>query len=130
MTRDEKRREWVGVMERWRGSGLSRARFCREQGLRGWQFQYWQRRLAEGEPTEGGLRADAGGGGAAPGVGEGLRCGRVGAAAAGAGRGAGVLSVGSQPILLYQGAVDMRKSFDGLSRKGSDPCIIGSFPCA
>jgi transposase len=26
-----------------------------------------------------------------------------------------VLSVGSQPIYLYRGAVDMRKSFDGLS---------------
>jgi hypothetical protein len=26
-----------------------------------------------------------------------------------------MLSIGSQPIYLYQGAVDMRKSFNGLS---------------
>jgi transposase len=34
-----------------------------------------------------------------------------------------MLTVGSRPILLYQGAVDMRKSFDGLSA-----LVDGAFP--
>jgi hypothetical protein len=48
MTRDEKRAAWAGVVERWRQSGLSKAGFCRQEGLRTWQFDYWCRRLAAG----------------------------------------------------------------------------------
>ena len=42
-----KRARWRGVRNEWAGSGLSKAAFCREQGVPVWQFYYWQRRLQE-----------------------------------------------------------------------------------
>lgn len=55
MTRDEKRREWAGVMELWRESGLGKAAFCRECGVKPWQFNYWCRRLEEVQEVAGGF---------------------------------------------------------------------------
>ena len=47
--RRAKREHWKGVLERWRESGLSKAAFCRENGIRPWQLHYWFRRLNEAD---------------------------------------------------------------------------------
>jgi len=49
-TRAAKREHWKGVLDRWRESGLSKAAFCRENGVRPWQLQYWFQRLNEAGP--------------------------------------------------------------------------------
>ena len=54
-TRATKRDHWKSVLDRWRESGLSKAAFCRENGIRPWQFHYWCRRLAEPEPLNDGF---------------------------------------------------------------------------
>jgi hypothetical protein len=51
----QKQEEWVrwrGLLAEQRGSGQSIAVFCRERGLRAWQFYEWKKRLrpAEAEP--------------------------------------------------------------------------------
>lgn len=44
---EERRGHWRGVIDTWRGSGLSKAAFCREHGIGIWQFYYWAQRLGE-----------------------------------------------------------------------------------
>lgn len=44
---EQRRAHWREVIGRWRGSDLSGAAFCREEGLREWQFRYWVKRIAE-----------------------------------------------------------------------------------
>ena len=69
MTREEKSAHWRGVLEGWRGSGQSQARFCRENKLSLWQLRYWSGRerrrageaaFAEFAPVS--VSADAGSG--------------------------------------------------------------------
>ena len=43
----ERQGHWRAVVARWRSSGVSKAAFCRENGLRLWQFYYWAPRMAE-----------------------------------------------------------------------------------
>ena len=52
----EKREHWRAICERQAESGISIARFCREEGIPAWKFHYWKRRFAEsassvGEPV-------------------------------------------------------------------------------
>jgi len=42
-----RRKHWQEQLEQWRGSGLSRVAFCRENELSIWQFRYWAKRIAE-----------------------------------------------------------------------------------
>lgn len=44
---EEKRDYWRAICDRQATSGLSIARFCREEGVPAWKFHYWKRRLAE-----------------------------------------------------------------------------------
>lgn len=67
----EKREHWRAMCERQAESGISIARFCREEGIAAWKFRYWRRRLAEPEPGCGGpvfreLRIDGSGGADTP----------------------------------------------------------------
>ncbi len=36
---------WQTVLEKWKNSGLSQARFCRDNGLNTNTFQYWKKKL-------------------------------------------------------------------------------------
>jgi hypothetical protein len=45
----EVRTKWRGLVSEQTQSGQSAAKFCRERGLRVWQFYDWKKRLAEGE---------------------------------------------------------------------------------
>ena len=45
MTRAEKRGYWEEQVAGKRASGMSVAGYCRQQGLKEWQFYAWQRRL-------------------------------------------------------------------------------------
>lgn len=45
----EKTSHWHEALERWRGSGLSQARFCRENQVAPWQFRYWLKRERRGQ---------------------------------------------------------------------------------
>lgn len=44
-TREARQARWMAHMEAQAGSGQSVAAYCRAQGLHGWQFHYWRRRL-------------------------------------------------------------------------------------
>ena len=37
--------EWREILRRWRGSGLSRAAFCRQEGVARTSLDTWQRKL-------------------------------------------------------------------------------------
>jgi len=41
--------KWRGLVSEQAQSGQSAAKFCRERGLRVWQFYEWKKRLVEGE---------------------------------------------------------------------------------
>lgn len=67
----EKREHWNQLAEEWKATGLSRAAFARQRGLRPNHFAWWLRRLKEEEAkafvevtaAEGGaVEANAGGG--------------------------------------------------------------------
>lgn len=50
MTNEEiegKRHRWREIVARWRAGGDTKAAFCRENGLKEWQFHYWFARLRE-----------------------------------------------------------------------------------
>ncbi len=42
--------EWTGHVTTWRGSGLSGAAYCRENGLKVSSLRYWSSRLGRGTP--------------------------------------------------------------------------------
>jgi hypothetical protein len=44
--------KWRGLVSEQTGSGQSAAKFCRERGLRVWQFYDWKKRLVEGEAAK------------------------------------------------------------------------------
>lgn len=48
----EKWKGWIPQVEQWRGSGLSAAAWCRENGIVYSQFLYWRQRIAQetGQP--------------------------------------------------------------------------------
>jgi hypothetical protein len=46
VARQARREHWQGVVGTWRDSGLGKAAFCREHGLKVWQFDYWVQRFA------------------------------------------------------------------------------------
>ena len=50
--RAARRQHWQEQVAAWNRSGLSKAAFCREHGLRIWQFHYWCGALRPG-PGEG-----------------------------------------------------------------------------
>jgi hypothetical protein len=41
----EKDKHWLGVIKRWKASGLGQMEFCRREGLSGKRFYYWHRVL-------------------------------------------------------------------------------------
>jgi transposase-like protein len=47
----EERKKWRGLVSEQKQSGQNVAIFCREHGLREWQFYAWKKRLREGETT-------------------------------------------------------------------------------
>jgi len=47
MTREERVRYWQGIIEEYRGSGLSGAPFCKEHNINPGRFYHWRRRLQE-----------------------------------------------------------------------------------
>jgi transposase-like protein len=48
----EERKKWRGLVSEQKQSGESVVMFCREHGLREWQFYAWKKRLREGETTQ------------------------------------------------------------------------------
>jgi hypothetical protein len=48
----EERKKWRGLVSEQKQSGQSAVMFCREHGLREWQFYAWKKRLLEGEPAQ------------------------------------------------------------------------------
>lgn len=64
-SREERRRQWAEWLEKWRGSGQSKAAFCREHSLNTWQFYDWSRRLGRAEvaASSGGFAQVQSGGG-------------------------------------------------------------------
>jgi hypothetical protein len=42
----QRERKWRGHLSRWRGSGLSQAAYCRQQGLAPADFSWWKYELA------------------------------------------------------------------------------------
>lgn len=64
MNPDERVAHWRGVISRWHDSEMSGAAFCRQDGLREWQFRYWVKRVAELDgPGEGFARVSTPGSG-------------------------------------------------------------------
>jgi hypothetical protein len=49
---NEKRTAWFNLIEQWQSSGLSKAAFCRQQGIQQWQFHYWMKSLNKKGKTE------------------------------------------------------------------------------
>jgi transposase-like protein len=47
----EERKKWRGLVSEQKQSGQSVVVFCREHGLREWQFYAWKKRLREGDTT-------------------------------------------------------------------------------
>ncbi len=47
----EERKKWRGLVSEQKQSGQSVVIFCREHGLREWQFYAWKKRLREGDTT-------------------------------------------------------------------------------
>lgn len=45
----EESEKWQGLIREQSQSGQSAVRFCRERGLREWQFRVWKKRLREAE---------------------------------------------------------------------------------
>jgi hypothetical protein len=43
--REEQQERWRGLLTEQKGSGQSVAVFCRERGIREWQFYEWKKRL-------------------------------------------------------------------------------------
>ena len=39
--------KWAGVVEEWKGSGLSQKEYCRSKGIAFSTYGYWQKRLRE-----------------------------------------------------------------------------------
>jgi hypothetical protein len=50
--RAEERKKWRGLISEQRQSRQNVAIFCREHGLREWQFYAWKKRLREGERAQ------------------------------------------------------------------------------
>jgi Transposase len=48
----EERKKWRGLVSEQKQSGQSVVVFCRERGLREWQFYAWKKRLLEGETAQ------------------------------------------------------------------------------
>jgi hypothetical protein len=47
----EERKKWRGLVSEQKQSGQNVVIFCREHGLREWQFYAWKKRLRESETT-------------------------------------------------------------------------------
>ena len=48
----EERKKWRGLVSEQKQSGQNVVIFCREHGLREWQFYAWKKRLLEGETAQ------------------------------------------------------------------------------
>ena len=49
---NERRKVWSKMIEQWQSSGLSKAAFCRQEGIPQWQFHYWMRSLKANDKKE------------------------------------------------------------------------------
>jgi len=47
----EKRKFWEGHLEKWMGSGMTQAEYCRRHNLNRRLFSYWKRRLKRPEAS-------------------------------------------------------------------------------
>ncbi len=56
--KEEKEAYWREIMDRWSGSGQSKAGFCRDNDISAWQFHYWFARLRELDGEGGFARVD------------------------------------------------------------------------
>jgi len=50
--RAEKLRYWKDQLEKWKGSGLTQAQYCRENNLRVHRFLYWRKRILPEKPPQ------------------------------------------------------------------------------
>lgn len=50
--REQPRAKWCDLISEQQQSGKSIAGFCRERGLRAWQFYEWKKRLSETEASQ------------------------------------------------------------------------------
>ena len=50
--REQGRAKWRDLISEQQQSGKSIAEFCRERGLRAWQFYEWKKRLKESEASQ------------------------------------------------------------------------------
>lgn len=51
MTKSNKRIEWEARINDWKTSGLSKAKWCRENGLKEHQMYYWVKQIDETQST-------------------------------------------------------------------------------
>lgn len=51
MTKSNKQIEWKARINDWKASGLSKAKWCRENGLKEHQMHYWVKQIDETEST-------------------------------------------------------------------------------
>lgn len=49
MTKSNKKVEWEARINDWKASGLSRAKWCRENGFKDHQMYYWLQKINEAE---------------------------------------------------------------------------------
>jgi len=52
MTKSNKRTEWEARINDWKASGLSKAKWCRENGVKDHQMYYWLQRINGAEVTK------------------------------------------------------------------------------
>src|SRR5690625_4946162 len=52
MTKSAKRIEWETRIQEWKASGLSKAKWCRDNGYKAHQLYYWLEKIDEPEPDQ------------------------------------------------------------------------------